>query len=129
MPNIRDESGNPPNLGPTLAEVTTALVRLHRDRYGKGPTRSKSYLVDDLLVCVMRDVFSPLETTLIEAGESERVRGARLAVRDASQELWSEAVERVVGRRVVGHSGQVLTDLGMAVEVFVLAPEEVSSEA
>jgi hypothetical protein len=57
------------------------------------------------------------------------VRGARLAVRDASQELWSEAVERVVGRRVVGHSGQVLTDLGMAVEVFVLAPEEVSSEA
>ena len=36
-----------------LAEVTNAIVRLHRQHYGKGPTRSKSYLLDDVLICVM----------------------------------------------------------------------------
>jgi uncharacterized protein YbcI len=107
-----------------LAEVTNAVVRLHREHYGKGPTRSKSYLLDDLLVCVMQDVFTTVERTLIGAGEGDRVRQTRLAFQDAMSESFSEAVERITGRRVLGLTSQVLVDEGIAVELFMLHPAE-----
>lgn len=106
-----------------LAEVTNAVVRLHRTHYGKGPTRSKSYLLEDVLVCVMRDVFTTVERTLIDAGEHEKVRATRLAFQDAMSEQFTRAVEPIVGRRVLGVTTQVLVDQGIAVEVFVLEPE------
>jgi uncharacterized protein YbcI len=110
-------------LGPMLAEVTNAVVRLHRSHYGKGPTRSKSYLMDDVLVCVMRDVFTTVERTLVEAGEHAKVRETRLVFQDATRDRFGEAIERVVGRRVLGYTSQVLVDRDVAIDVFLLEPQ------
>jgi uncharacterized protein YbcI len=111
-----------PTSGPLLAEVTNAVVQLHRSHYGKGPTRSKSYLLDDVLVCVMRDVLTTVERTLVEAGEHSNVRETRLAFQDAMRDRFTEAVEQVVGRRVLGFTSQILMDEDVAIEVFVLEP-------
>jgi uncharacterized protein YbcI len=110
-----------------LAEVTNAVVRLHRRHYGKGPTRSKSYLVDDVLVCVMRDVFTTVERTLVEAGDHAKVRETRLAFRDAMRDRFIEEVERVVGRPVLGFTSQVLVEQETAIDVFVLEPASSSA--
>jgi uncharacterized protein YbcI len=115
-----DHEPSPP--GPLLAEVTNAVVQLHRSHYGKGPTRSKSYLLDDVLVCVMRDVFTTVERTLVEAGEHSKVRETRLAFQDAMKDRFTEAVEQVLGRHVLGFTSQVLVDQDVAIEVFVLEP-------
>lgn len=109
-----------PTLGPLLAEVTNAVVKLHRTHYGKGPTRSKSYLIDDVLICVMRDVFTTVERTLVDAGEWDKVRETRLAFQEAMSDRFTEAIEEIVGRRVVGFTSQVLLDQDIAIEVFVL---------
>ena len=109
-----------------LAEVTNAVVQLHRTHYGKGPTRSKSYLFEDVLMCVMREVFTTVERTLIEAGEVSRVRDTRLAFQDAMSATFIEAVEAIVGRRVLGFTTQVLVDQEIAIEVFVLEPAAVT---
>lgn len=105
-----------------LAEVTNAVVRLHRTHYGKGPTRSKSYLIDDVLLCVMRDVFTTVERTLVEAGDGAKVRETRIAFQDAMGDRFTEAIERIVARRVLGFTSQVLVDQDVAIEVFVLEP-------
>jgi uncharacterized protein YbcI len=110
----------PPALGPVLAEVTNAVVRLHSAHYGKGPTRSKSFLLGDVLICVMRDVFTTVERTLVEAGEQAMVRETRLAWQDAMRDRFIEAVEQIVGRRVLGLTSQVLTEQDVAIEVFLL---------
>jgi uncharacterized protein YbcI len=105
-----------------LADVTNALVRLHRKHYGKGPTRSKSYLLDDALICVMQDVLNVGELTLAEAGEQDRVRDNRLAFADAMRDRFAEEVERIVGRRVLGFTSQVLVTRDVVIEMFVLEP-------
>jgi uncharacterized protein YbcI len=111
-----------PALGPILAEVTNAIVGLHREHYGKGPTRSKSYLLDDVLVCVMRDVLTTVERTLVEAGEHADVRDTRFAFEDAMRDRFVETVERIVGRRVLGFTSQILVSRDVAIEMFVLDP-------
>jgi uncharacterized protein YbcI len=119
---VRPPNHEQPALGPLLAEVTNAVVKLHRTHYGKGPTRSKSYLFDDVLMCVMRDVFTPVERTLVEGGEADKVRETRLAFQDAMRQTFTEAVERILERRVLGFTSQVLLDQDIAIEVFVLEP-------
>jgi uncharacterized protein YbcI len=110
--------------GPLLAEITNAVVGLHRTHYGKGPTRSKSYMMDDVIVCVMRDVFTTVERTLIEAGEHDRVRDTRLAFQDAMRDVFTGAIEEITGRRVLGFTSQVLVQQGLAIDVFLMAPGE-----
>jgi uncharacterized protein YbcI len=105
-----------------LAEVTNAIVRLHRQHYGKGPTRSKSYLLDDVLICVMRDVLTTVERTLVEAGEDAMVRDTRFAFEVAMRDRFVDAVERVVGRKVLGFTSQILVTRDVAIEMFTLEP-------
>jgi uncharacterized protein YbcI len=119
---VRPPNHDHPNLGPLMAEVTNAVVQLHRTHYGKGPTRSKSYLLDDVLICVMRDVFTTVERTLVESGEGDKVRETRLAFQDAMRERFTEAVEEIMERPVVGCSSQVLLDQDVAIETFLLEP-------
>jgi uncharacterized protein YbcI len=114
----------PSSPGPLLAEVTNAVVQLHRSHYGKGPTRSKSYLVDDVLICVMSDVFTTVERTLIDNDEAASVRETRLAFQDAMADHFIEAVERIMGRRVLGFTSQVVTDEDIAIDMFVLEPAD-----
>ncbi len=106
-----------------LAEVTNAIVRLHRRHFGKGPTKSKSYLLDDVLVCVMRDVYTTVERTLIESGRVDRVRETRQAFQEAMQVEFAQAVERVTGRKVVAVLSQSHADPDLAIDVFILEPE------
>jgi uncharacterized protein YbcI len=111
------------DLGPILAAVTNAVVMLHRTHYGKGPTRSKSYLFDGIAICVMNDVFTTVERTLIDAGEGSRVRSTRLAFQDAMEDEIKQAVGAALGRTVIAVTSQVLTSPEVAIYVFVLEPE------
>jgi uncharacterized protein YbcI len=112
-----------------LAEVTNAIVRLHRRHYGKGPTRSKSYLLDDVVICVMQDVLTVVERTLVESGQLGLVRETRLAFADALRDRFAEEVERIVGRRVLGFTSQVLVTQDAAIEMFLLEPLSQPPEA
>ncbi len=106
-----------------LAEATNVIVGLHARHYGKGATRSKSYLLDDVLVCVMEDVYTTVERTLIGVGEADQVRATRRAFQEAMQAEFRAEIERVTGRRVLAYISQVVTDPELAVEIFVLEPE------
>ena len=102
--------------------MTDAIVGLHRRHYGKGPTRSKSYLAGHTVVSVLGDLFTPVERTLLAAGEGELVRSARYAVHDAVGREFRDAVERIFGRRVVNFTSEVLLDPELGIEPFILEP-------
>ncbi len=107
--------------------VGNAITRLHRDHYGRGATTTRTTYQNNHLIVFLEDIYTPVERTLIEAGEAERVRGTRLAFHDAMQDAFKAAVEQVFGRPILGYTSQVLVEEALAVELFVLAPEELSA--
>ena len=114
------ESGH----GPELAEVTNGIVRLFSEYYGRGPTRAKTYLLDDhYLVTVLRDSLTTVERTLIDNGHGERVRGVRLTFQEAMADSFKGVVEAALGRRVVSYHSQLLLDVDIGFELFVLGDE------
>src|ERR1700742_4836859 len=75
---------------PQLTEISNAAVALHREHFGRGPGAAKTHLSDNLVVCVLTDVFTPVERTLIEAGQEARVRDTRAVHRAATDAISKE---------------------------------------
>ena len=108
--------------GRLLTDLSNALVALHRKHYGRGPGAAKSFIADDLVVCVLSDVFTTVERTLVEAGKTDHVREARQLHQLALADQYEAAVENATGRKVIAFVSSVHFDPDLAFEVFVLAP-------
>jgi uncharacterized protein YbcI len=53
--------------GKLLSQITNRIVSLMREHYGRGPIKTKTY------VLVLSDGFTAIERTMMEGGEAERV--------------------------------------------------------
>lgn len=109
---------------PVLTEISNTAVALHREHFGRGPGAAKTHVNDNLVVCILTDVFTPVERTLIEAGQEERVRETRAAHRAATEDVYKERMEAVLGRTVEAHLSSVHVDPDVAVDVFVLGADD-----
>ena len=114
----------PGTLGETLAEISNALVGLHKRYYGKGPVRAKTFLVDNTVLCLLEGGFTIVERTLIDTGRDQIVRDLRHNFQLAMQDQYTEVVESRLGRKVLAYLSQVHTDPDIAVELFMLEPGE-----
>jgi uncharacterized protein YbcI len=108
---------------PQLTEISNAAVALHREHFGRGPGAAKSHISDNLVVCVLTDVFTPFEKTLIEAGQEERVRETRAIHRAATEDVYKGRMEAVLGRHVEAHMSSINVDPDVAVDIFVMGEE------
>jgi uncharacterized protein YbcI len=113
------EAGFAPT-GKMLSGISTAIVGLYREHFGKGPTKAKTYALDDVVICVLRDGLTTVEKTLFDRGRADTVREVRSAFQDAVAERFTSAVEAVTGRRVVAFMSQAHVDPDLAIEVFFL---------
>jgi uncharacterized protein YbcI len=107
--------------GEQLAEVTNGIVKLFRDYYGRGPTKAKSYLLDDrILVCVLEETMTKVERTLVECGEGAKVRDVRLTFQEAMADEFKGVVSNAMGRPVSAYHSQLTLDPDIGFEFFVL---------
>jgi uncharacterized protein YbcI len=112
----------PPMDGTLRSAVSQAIVRIHAEHYGKGATQAKTYVWDNLLVTVLRDVLTTAERTLVEVDRADTVREVRTTFQFTMEQTFRSAVERLTGRRVHSFMSQVDPANGLGVEVFVLEP-------
>jgi uncharacterized protein YbcI len=108
--------------GAVAASISDGLVHLHKEYYGKGPTKTKTYLVNDTVVCMLRGGFTVVERTLIDDGRAEAVHDVRRVFQNTMKERFTQVVEEATGRKVIAYMSQVHSDPDLALEVFVLEP-------
>jgi uncharacterized protein YbcI len=106
--------------GEVLAGISSGMVRLYREHFGKGPTKAKTYALDDLVICVMRDGLSPAERTLYERGRASTVREMRSAYLDAVADSFNAVVEGLTGREVTAFMTQTNVGPDLSITVFFL---------
>lgn len=106
--------------GQLAAAISNAIVGIHSKHYGKGPTKAKTYLIDDTVVCVMQDVFTTVERTLIDAGKGDLVREVRTTFQHALRHEFTNAVTEITGRRPRAFMSQIDCGADMAIEFFLL---------
>jgi uncharacterized protein YbcI len=120
----RSETSDSVSRGTLVSQLSREIVQLHARLYGRGPTKARSYMHTDYAVCILEEIFTTAERTLIDAGSSEHVMETRAKFQDAVSEQFITIVEGATGRKVRVFLSQVDIDGNMAVEFFLFEPEE-----
>ena len=107
-----------------LSAVSTEMVRLYKDQFGRGPTKVRTnWAGPDSLVVILEDTLTPAERNLVRMGEHQRLRDLRLFFQYATVREFCEPIERLTGRKVRAFiSGMDTEGDGIASEQFVLHP-------
>jgi uncharacterized protein YbcI len=106
--------------GEQLAAISNAIVKVLSDSYGRGPTKAKTYAFDEHVLCVLEDVLTTVERTLVDRGKEDLVRRVRLRFQEKEAKQFMAAVEGVTGRRVLAYNSQITFHPEVAFEMFVL---------
>jgi uncharacterized protein YbcI len=114
-----NESAGAPLAGGRLLAISNGFVQLLREHYGRGPLKAKTYALDDLVVCVMRGSgFTPLEKTMMGAGDGERVVAMRENFQEMMAERYKAMIEELTSRRVLAFLSQAHIEPDITVEMF-----------
>jgi uncharacterized protein YbcI len=103
--------------------IANAIVRLHVEHFGRGPTRARAHIADDVILVVLEDVFTTAERTLVAGGRGDQVQAGRSAFAEVMRERFCATVQSICGRRVRVYLNQTHLDPEVAIELFVLEPE------
>jgi uncharacterized protein YbcI len=107
--------------GNLLAAISTSIVGILRDHYGRGPMKAKTYALDDIIVVVMRGSgFTPLEQTIMDSGSPDRVIAMREDFQRVMKRRYEETIKELTGRNVVAFLSQAHVDPDITVEMFFI---------
>jgi uncharacterized protein YbcI len=125
MPDLRTDAELQQQPGGwLLQDVSNAMVALHKEQFGRGPTRVRSHFAGpDALLCVMDDALLPAETKMVDMGEQQRVRESRMFFQVATANEFVAAVETITGRTVRAFASATDPDKGVVMENFIFEPE------
>ena len=113
-PTTEDDHGHA-----LLARISNEMVRAQKEFFGKGPTQAKSYILDDMLIIVMRGGLTTAELTMLEFGQTDLVRQFRQLFENEMTGRLTGMVEELTGRKVATYQSQVMFDPHVVVEMFV----------
>jgi uncharacterized protein YbcI len=108
--------------GSQAASISNAIVQLHRRRYGKGPTKAKTFMLNDVVVCVYEGGVLPIEETLRDHGHTETVHQVRREFQIALDQEFRRIIEEETGRGVRVFLSQFDSENDVGAEIFFLEP-------
>jgi uncharacterized protein YbcI len=102
-----------------LKDISGAMVRLHKEQFGRGPTHARAHFAGpDAVVCILQEVLLPAELKLIELGDQKSVRESRVAFQAATAPEFVAVVESLTQRDVVAFASAIDPDANVVFENF-----------
>jgi uncharacterized protein YbcI len=109
------------NASPSVA-ISNLIVRVTREYTGRGPTKARSHISDDVVTVVMEDTLTRGERSLVEDGRGALVLEMRSAFQDTMRREMIDGVTLILGRPVRALLSANHLDPDVGVETFLLGP-------
>jgi uncharacterized protein YbcI len=106
--------------GELNSAIANAIVHVHREYIGRGPTRARAFYRREVIVVVMEDMLTKAERSLVADGDTESVLQMRRRYQDTMRDKMVAAVEELTGSKVVAFMSDNHVDPDMTSGLFVL---------
>jgi uncharacterized protein YbcI len=104
-----------------LAAISTRIVAILREHYGRGAIKAKTYAVDDIIFVVLRGSgYTPLEKTIMADGGAERVVAMRHDFQRMVAERYKQAIRELTDREVLAFLSQAHVEPDVTIEIFFI---------
>jgi hypothetical protein len=106
-----------------LVAVTDALVEFHQRYHGRAAVIGKALLLgEELLACVLGDVYSDVAKTVMDLQAATIMQETRSPFQEEMQDRFIASVERLSGRGVQAFISNSRVDPDIEIELFMLRP-------
>ncbi len=99
--------------------ISEQIVQLYLEAFGRGPTRVRTYVQPQFAVCVLRDILTSAERSLLDDGNGAEVEAARETINEAIDRRCISIVATQTGRTVLSHIVRTRVPLDVAVHFFL----------
>jgi uncharacterized protein YbcI len=106
--------------GSAAAAISNMVVRLMSEYTGRGPTKARTYINDDLITVVLQDTLTRGERSLVRDGKQDLVLSTRFAFQQTMSEDMIAGLQQITGRKVRAFMSSNHMNPDMAIEAFVL---------
>ena len=114
--------------GSRAAAISNHVVRTMSEYTGRGPTKARTYLNDDVVTVVLQDTLTKGERSLVSEDLDELVLSMRKAFQGTMRHDVVNGVEEILGRKVIAFMSDNHIDPDCAVEVFLLGPADAGTQ-
>jgi uncharacterized protein YbcI len=97
-------------------------VRLLNEYTGRGPTRARTYINENLITIVLQDTLTKGERSLVRNGATALVLANRKEYQNTMGPELIAGVEEISSRKIIAFLSDNHIDPDYAVESFVLVP-------
>ena len=109
--------------GSVSSAISNAIRQLLAEYTGRGPTRARTSIRDNLVVVLLEDTLTKGERRLVHQGRDHQVIDYRREFQGAMRDDAIAKVEELTGRKVTAFMSANHIDPDLAAELFVLGPE------
>ena len=115
-----DEQNAPGAQASVAGSISREAVQIVARNTGRGPTRVRTYINDDLVTIVLQDLLTVSERTLVASGEKQPVLEGRRALQASMEDDLTALVERHTERKVIAFLSANHLEPDIEVETFLL---------
>lgn len=111
--------------GQLEAEISEALTRFEKEHMGRGPLETRSYLVDDMVICRLKGILTKAEYNLVKSDKAstrgrDLIKRVRIELIETGRPILESAIKSILKRKVRSLHADISTTSGEKVIVFTL---------
>jgi uncharacterized protein YbcI len=123
-----DSSSEKAHGGQLASAISNRVVHVLSEYTGRGPTRARTFLHDDLITVLVQDTLTKGERSLVQDGKSELVMNVRKEFQNTMERELVAGVQELTGREVLAFFSANHIDPDAALESFLMAPRAEDEE-
>ncbi len=114
-------TSQPRTKGQIESEISDAMAKLQRERTGRGPTQTHTYILEDMVLVRMQEVLTPAERQLTGKPYGQSlVKQFHQQMHEIARHDLEAIIESHTGCRVASIHSDVSTKTGEQMSLFVL---------
>jgi uncharacterized protein YbcI len=107
--------------GQVEAEISDAMVKLQRERTGRGPNQAKTYIIEDMVIVRLQEVLTPAERQLTGNPHGQSlVKQFHQQMHEIARAHLERIVETATAAKVISIHNDVSTKSGEQVAIYIL---------
>jgi uncharacterized protein YbcI len=111
--------------GQIESEISEAVIRFEKEFMGRGPTETKTYILEDLVIIRLKGVLTRAEQQLITSEDFEGGRGLvkrmRHSLLEKGRPLLEAIIEDILSVKVTALHTDLSTNTGERIILFSLS--------
>ena len=122
--DLSTRNGSSGGGGSVAQRIANGMVMIYKDYLGRGPTKARTTLHENMVVTVLAHSLTEAELTLLAQDKDDTVRNVRRLMQEAMEDDMRKLIETELHREIVAFLSDHCPKPDYAVEVLLLAPKE-----